>query len=52
MAARKYCPIKNGICEENNCAWYVSVQEQCSILSIAKDLREIAEYLEGYSHAD
>lgn len=41
-----YCPLNDEECKAKKCMWYVSVQEQCSVLSIAEDLREIAEHLE------
>ena len=48
----KYFPITKDKCVEKQCAWYVSSQEQCSVLSVAEDLREIAEYLEESNQAD
>jgi len=48
----KYCPIIKDKCVKELCAWYVSAQEQCSVLSLAEDLREIAEHLEESNQAD
>ena len=48
----KHCPIIKDKCVKELCAWYVLAQEQCSALSIAEDLRLIAEYLEESNHAD
>ena len=37
---KKYCPLNNfqTICD-NGCAWYNKVTEECSILTISKELR-------------
>lgn len=47
-----YCPLTGKECNVKKCMWYVSAQEQCSVLSIAEDLREIAERLEESNQAD